>query len=121
MGSQQPSSAAPAPQQELPPVETRNAACPYFSFTTSLSSMVVLRSSAIPQHGHSSAAQAHNRPRFHCLVAGAAFGIQETQQFLKRFRIRRIPQIRALSAHLNEVFVFQFVEVVREGGWRDGE
>src|SRR5580692_588676 len=40
MGSQQPSSAAPAPQQELPPALTRNAACPYFSFTTSLISMV---------------------------------------------------------------------------------
>src|SRR5208283_1693537 len=36
MGSQQPSTAADAPQQELPPVWTRNAACPYFSRTTSL-------------------------------------------------------------------------------------
>src|ERR1700733_4984350 len=107
MESQQPSSAAPAPQQELPPVETRNAACPYFSFTTSLSSIMVLFEFSL--------AQAHNRPRFHCFVASAAFGVQETQQFLKRFRIRRIPEIRAFAAHLDQIFVFQFVEVVREG------
>src|SRR5580704_17889777 len=36
MGSQPPSKVGPAPQQELPPVETRSAACPYFSLTTSL-------------------------------------------------------------------------------------
>ena len=36
IGSQQPSSAADAPQQQLPPVVTRSAACPYFSFTISL-------------------------------------------------------------------------------------
>src|SRR5258708_19595970 len=37
MGSPQPLPAV-APQQELPPDFTRRAACPYFSFTTSLMS-----------------------------------------------------------------------------------
>jgi hypothetical protein len=32
-------SAAEAPQHELPPGLTRSAACPYFSFTTSVNSM----------------------------------------------------------------------------------
>src|SRR5580704_16865780 len=45
MGSQQPSSAADAPQHELPPVWTRNAACPYFSLTTSLMFWVLMAGS----------------------------------------------------------------------------
>src|SRR5260221_7089145 len=36
IGSQESPPAAAAPQQLLPPLVTRNAACPYFSFTTSL-------------------------------------------------------------------------------------
>jgi hypothetical protein len=42
MGSQHSGLAAVAPQQPLPPVVTRKAACPYFSFTTSLMSLVSL-------------------------------------------------------------------------------
>src|ERR1700722_14818379 len=42
IGSQQPSSAADAPQQELPPLVTRSAAWPYFSRTTSLISIRLL-------------------------------------------------------------------------------
>jgi hypothetical protein len=40
--TQQSLSFALAPQQELPPFVTRNAACPYFSLTTSLISIVEL-------------------------------------------------------------------------------
>src|SRR5580700_2630264 len=43
MGSQ-PSIAADAPQHELPPLWTRSAACAYFSFTTSLTSIIMLPS-----------------------------------------------------------------------------
>src|SRR5436305_12618663 len=43
MGSQQCwSVAAVAPQQELPPFVTRSAACPYFSLTTSLISVLIV-------------------------------------------------------------------------------
>src|SRR5579872_497353 len=43
MGSQQASSAADAPQQELPPAETRSAAWPYFSLTTSFMSVLICK------------------------------------------------------------------------------
>src|ERR1017187_8774478 len=36
IGAQQPSAEGAEPQQELPPETARNAACPYFSLTTSL-------------------------------------------------------------------------------------
>src|SRR5580704_17745828 len=41
MGSQHPL-AEVAPQHELPPLLTRKAACPYFSFTTSLISVLLM-------------------------------------------------------------------------------
>src|SRR5579871_3469328 len=64
-------------QQEHPPESTARAACPYFSFTASLSSMV-----------RSSFAQIYDRARLDGFVPRAALRIQKAQQFLQDLGMR---------------------------------
>src|SRR3954468_21075469 len=66
IGSQQSSSADAPPQQELPaPDWTRNAACPYFSLTTSFTFGLVIRVLSL--------AYRDDALRLDSLIAGAAF------------------------------------------------
>src|SRR5580698_2805336 len=90
-----PSSLALAPQQELPPAPTRNAAWPYFSFTISLISMVFLYLFA----------QRDNRLGLDGLVAGAAFGVEKAEQFLQRRGVSRVPEKRTLAADLHQFLI----------------
>src|SRR5271154_4879306 len=104
MGPQHFWGAAAPPQQELPaPRRTRNAASPYFSCTTSLSSIVV----------RSSLAQAHNGLWFYRFVARAAFRIQEAKKLLQYVCVSRVPEIRTLSTKLHQPFVLEFFEMMR--------
>src|SRR5271157_5334645 len=105
MGSQQLSSAVDAPQHELPLLCTRSAACPYFSFTTSLIS-VLMMNLLFAQH--------NDLFRFDCLVAGAALGIKETEQFLQRLSIGGVPQEGAVAADLHQAFILELVEMMGE-------
>src|SRR5215831_1617402 len=49
-------------------------------------------------------------------IASAALGVQEAEKVLERAGVRAIPQERALAAHSDEAFVFEFVEVMRQCG-----
>ena len=46
------------------------------------------------------------------LISGAAFRIQELQQFLQRFRIGCVMQEGALAPRLDQAFVFELVQVM---------
>lgn len=84
MGSQQESAErAEAPQQELPPELTRKAACPYFSFTTSFSSMV----SFLVSEDGASRAERDDGFRLDGLVSRAALGVEKAQQFAERIGV----------------------------------
>jgi hypothetical protein len=63
-------------------------------------------------HRNASPAQAYNRLRFYCSVAGAALGIEEAQELLQRLRICRVPEICAFPPHLNQALIFEFFEMV---------
>src|ERR1039458_7320985 len=117
MGSQ-PSIPAEGPQHAPPPLWTRSAACPYFSLTTSLISISCLscNSALEPPRACRSAANCHNCRRFNRFITSAAFRVEEAQQFLQCLRVGRIPEESALAAHLDEVFVPEFVEMVRKRG-----
>src|SRR5271168_747498 len=108
MGSKQPLVAAVAPQQALPPVFTRDAAWPYFSFTRSL----MLVSST----GDLLFADLHDVPRLEGFVPGATLGVEELHEFLKRFGIGGVAQEGAFAADVYEVFVFQFFEMMGKRG-----
>src|SRR5579871_1637629 len=113
MGSQHPSSAADAPQQELPPLVTRRAAWPYFSFTTSLMSVLIVAPCLF--------AKLNDLVRLNGLSPGATFREEKCQQVLKGIGIRRVSEEAALAFHGDHTFVFQFVEMVREVRRTDSE
>src|ERR1035437_2470515 len=93
------------PQQALPsPDVTRRAASPYFSWTISFTLCVLT--------GRPPLFAADDLLRLHFLFACAAFGIEKNQQFLKGFRIGRVPKECALAAHLDEVLMLQLFEVM---------
>jgi hypothetical protein len=52
-------------------------------------------------------------------VPSAALGVQKAEKILKRIRIRAVPEQGSPAAYGHQAFVFQFVEVVREGRARD--
>src|ERR1700735_2829256 len=97
MGSQQPSSAAPAPQQELPPACTRSAAWPYFSLTTSFNSIgphlqrrtIACGSTALLRVQHS----AYRKPRSSWRVSALA----EYQRYVPSRRTLTSPSFLSLS------------------------
>src|SRR5713226_3881279 len=107
MGLAQPSKAAEAPQQELPPVVTLRAACPYFSFTTSLISGVLMFTSLFATD---------NLLRLDSFISGAALGVKKAQQLFERVGVSRIPQECSFSADAHQVFVLEFFQVVGQGG-----
>src|SRR5437660_2152354 len=117
MGSQQESLAGVAPQQVLPPFFTRRAACPYFSFTTSLISGVL----AVSGMAGLLFRNLNDVARTHGLVARAALGVEEAQDLFERFGIGGVPKERTLAGDADEVFVAQFVEMVGESGIGDVE
>src|SRR5258706_14466177 len=82
IGSQE-SPPAAAPQQLLPPLVTRNAACPYFSFTTSL--MLTLTTSRTTS-GMTVLlfAELNEVLRLERLVPRAALGIKKLHNFAQR-------------------------------------
>src|SRR5216684_3155862 len=120
IGSQESPSAGAAPQQLLPPLLTRKAACPYFSFTTSL--MLI---SAISRLASGMVAllftELDEVLRLKRLVAGAALGIKKLQNFAQRFSVGGVVQKRALALDLNELFILELVEMVRKRGAGDLE
>ena len=67
------------------------------------------------------ATQFKNGRRFHCLIPGAAFREQETEQGLQAGGVCRIPKKFLIPPHLNQPLVPQLVEVMRERGRRDIE
>src|SRR5208282_1094352 len=67
-----------APQHELPPVVTRSAALPYFSFTTSLMFASVMRASSLTDLNYIA--------RGDGFISRATFGIEKLQDFLQRLR-----------------------------------
>src|SRR5271166_1066255 len=87
--------------QELSaPDVTRRAACPYFSLTISLTfSVLMIQSFRYLQTGK-------NLPRLDGLVACAAFRVQKSKQFLKGFRVGRIPEESPFTPHVHEILVF---------------
>src|SRR3982750_4345066 len=89
---------------------TRRAASPYFSLTTSLTSIWTFLLLL---------AELEDGLRLNRLVAGAAFGIEEAEQLPQRVGVGRIPEIGAFPAYLHEVFVLELVEVMRERGGRN--
>src|SRR6201981_863001 len=117
MGSQQESLAGVAPQQVLPPFFTRSAACPYFSFTTSLISGVL----AVSGMAGLLFRNLNDVARTHCLVARAALGVEEAQDLFERFGIGGVAKERTLAGNADEGFVPQFVEMVGERGIGDVE
>src|SRR5437588_5508740 len=107
MGSAQPSNAAEAPQQELPPVVTLRAACPYFSFTPALiSSMLMFVSSFATD----------NLLWLDGFISGAALGVKKAQQLFECVGVGGIPQERAFPADGHEFFVLEFFQVVGQSG-----
>ena len=58
---------------------------------------------------------------FDCLVSGAAFGVEELQQFLQCFGVGRVAQEGALAAHVHQLLVLQFFQVVGKRGVRNVE
>jgi len=55
------------------------------------------------------------------MVARAAFGVQETEKISEGVGISAIPEVGTFATHRDEVFTFEFVEVVRERGIGDGD
>src|ERR1035438_5512773 len=108
IGSQQ-STAADAPQHELPPVVTRKAAWPYFSFTISLISIL------------SSFTDLDDCPWLNRLVSCAALGIQKRQDLLQRFGIGRIPEKGAVPPDAGEVFAAELFQMMGQRGVGDSQ
>src|SRR5580692_6330282 len=112
MGSLQPF-AGVAPQQELPPLLTRKAACPYFSLTTSLMFTPLAVFELIPTL---LAADFNDLFRLHRFIASAALGIEELEHFLECIRICRVAQESAFPVNMDKVLRFQLIEMMRESG-----
>ena len=113
IGSQPEPLAAVAPQQLLPPLFTRKRCLAIFFFDDFLMSVVLMVRLLF--------AKLNDVLGFDRLVAGAALGVKELQQFLQRFGVGRVAQERALAAHIHQVFVFQLVQVMRKRGVRNVE
>src|SRR5579859_402877 len=121
MGSVQLLPGAAPQQEELPPDFTRRAASPYFCFTTSLMSAVsavLMNDSLFADLNH---ALLNNALRFEGLVAGAAFGVEELQQFLQGLGVGGVAQKRAFAFHVDQILGAQLVEMMREGRVGDFE
>src|SRR5512136_819300 len=116
MGSMSVPQEAEAPQQELPsPLVTRRAAAPYRSFTTSLISCVLIFVSprnCSGRHLQHASLTTNNALRFHHFVAGAALGVQKTQQLGQRLGVRRVAQESAFPPHLHQFLILQLVQMV---------
>src|SRR5580704_15718491 len=113
MGSVPVQQADAPPQHELPcPDATRSAACPYFSFTTSLTLVVLILAPLLT---------AEDLLGMDGLVASATFRIEEAQQILQSVCVGRAPQERALAAHANQILVLKFFQVMGERAGRDVE
>src|SRR5258708_33317537 len=108
MGSQQPVLAV-APQQELPPDFTRNAASPYFSFTTCLMSAVSVLMTFLLL------ADSNDLLRFDRLVARAALGVKKLQQLLQRFGIGGAEQERSLPLPLPQALRLSPFQMIGKG------
>src|ERR1700733_15566446 len=112
MGSQHPLPfTGLAPQQELPPVFTLRAACPYFSFTTSLMSVVLIELSLF--------AKSNDLFGLDGLVSSAALRVQELKQLLKCLCVGGVSEERALTLNADQVLAFEFFQVVRQSGIRN--
>src|ERR1700722_14079234 len=108
MGSQNPLPfTGLAPQQELPPVFSLRAACPYFSFTTSLMSVVLIELSLF--------AKSNDLFGLDGLVSSAALRVQELKQLLKCLCVGGVSEERALTLHMHEILSFEFLKVVGQG------
>src|SRR5208282_1233319 len=105
IGSQESPLAGAAPQQLLPPAlfVTRRAACPYFSFTTSLMPVSGMMGFLFTK--------LNEVLWLERLIAGAALGVQELQNFAQRFGVGGIAQKRAFALDFHEVFVPKLVEM----------
>jgi hypothetical protein len=53
------------------------------------------------------------------MIARAALGVEETEKSFEGFGVGAIPEVGAVAAHSDQVFVFQLVEVMRERGVGD--
>src|ERR1039457_1190622 len=115
MGSQQPLLAV-APQQELPPDFTRKAASPYFCLTTSLMSVV----SVVLMNGLLFT-DLYDLFRFDSLIARAALGIEELQQFLQGAGICGVTKKSTLPLHFDQAIGPQLVQMMGEGRVGDFE
>src|SRR5712692_4054408 len=103
MGSTSVPQQADAPQHPFPPpAATRLAASPYFSRTISLTLFMNPPSGAT-----------HDPLGLNCLVARAALGVQKSKQFFEPARIGGIPQVGPFAADAHELFVLEFLQMVR--------
>src|SRR5208282_2567429 len=114
IGSQPNPRAAVAPQQLLPPVFTRKAAWPYFSFTTFLISVLLTVASLLFTN-------LDDILRIDRFVSSTTFGIEELQKLLEGLRVCRVAQKGTFAAYVHKTFVFQFLQVVRKRGVRNVE
>src|SRR6185437_1860295 len=58
---------------------------------------------------------ADNLLRLYSFVSRAAFGIEKPEQFLKGFRVSRIPEVSAFAPDAHQVLILQFFEMMRQG------
>ena len=56
---------------------------------------------------------AKNLVGFDCLIACAALGVQEAEEFLQGFGIRGIPEKSSFPSDPNQIFVPQLVQMMR--------
>src|SRR5260370_18637877 len=132
-----------APQHELPaPERTRLAASPYFSRTTSLIFSVDMgcllgRVSRFEYQRRSAFIRgenllllplletrnskpetvllaAHHPLPLHSFVARAALVVEKSQQLFQHRRVGGLTQKPARALHLDQVFVLQFLQMMRE-------
>src|SRR5712692_10670760 len=97
MGSPQLALPGAAPQQELPPpVTTRSAASPYFSFTTSWIFGVLMTFLL---------ADWNDILRFDSLAAAATLLVEEAEQLLQAFRVGQVAQESAFPPLDDELLV----------------
>src|SRR5258707_3758010 len=120
IGSKERPPAAAAPQQLLPPLVTRNAACPYFSFTTSL--MLTLTTSRTTS-GMTVLlfAELNEVLRIKRLIPCAALCIKKLHDVAQGIRVGDVMQKRALAFDPHQIFILELVKMVRKRGARDLE
>src|SRR5712664_786907 len=104
--------AAAAPQQLLPPLETRKAACPYFSFTTSLRS--TLTTPTMSGITVLLFAELDQVLRLERLVPRAALGIKKLHNVAQGIRVGDVMQKRALALDSHQIFILELVKMVRK-------